>query len=142
MAPVASLTRARHVYAVKTGRPGTEELSRGQNKVRSVAAQMMDNITPTWQKGSSDGAVNIAGNLIQGFAFLLIVRGSLLAATFATKRRRMLRGVVSRMRARARAAGPQHLRPVHRLSQDRGPLSCPGGAVEAERRTRVWRLGR
>lgn len=60
--------------AVKTGRPDVGELSRGQNKVREVSAVFMDNVTPTWKKGGSDGIVNIVGNCIQGFGFLLIVR--------------------------------------------------------------------
>jgi hypothetical protein len=33
--------------AVKTGRPDTGELSRGQNKVRQVSSKFMDNVTPT-----------------------------------------------------------------------------------------------
>lgn len=56
------------------------ELSRGQNKVREVAAlQFRDNVTPTWQKGTTDGTVNIIGTLFTLGAFALIVRGPLCA---------------------------------------------------------------
>ena len=72
----ARLTRRRcGDCAVKTGRPDTGELSRGQNKVREVAREKFaNNVTPTWQKGSSDSIVNIVGNLVQIGGFLLIVR--------------------------------------------------------------------
>ena len=62
--------------AVKTGRPDVGELSRGQNQVRDLANNVYaDNVTPTWQKGKSDGMVNIVGNVMQIFGFCLIVRG-------------------------------------------------------------------
>jgi hypothetical protein len=64
------------VCAVKTGRPDVGELSRGQNQVRMLAEETYaDNVTPTWQKGKSDGMVNIVGNVMQIFGFCLIVRG-------------------------------------------------------------------
>ena len=59
---------------VKTGRPDVGELSRGQNKVREICVEFADNVTPTWQKGKTDGVINIVGNCVQVFGFCLIVR--------------------------------------------------------------------
>ncbi len=73
--PICVANTARRC-TVKTGRPDVGELSRGQNVVRETSVAYLDNVTPTWQKGKTDGVVNIVGNCMQIFGFLLIVRGA------------------------------------------------------------------